>query len=284
MGKIIVGKQAGFCFGVERALKIALESREKQKGPVYILGSLIHNPRVVSDLEKRGIKTIHDLNSAERGGVLLIRSHGAGPQIFKEAEKLGLKVIDATCPFVKQEQNLAKELLRDGYQVVVVGDPEHPEVQAVVESVSGCALVINPLNIELLNKEDFRPKVGVVCQTTQKQENLNRVVGVVLPLIKELKLYNTICNATVQRQSEAYELAEKSDILLVVGGKNSANTRKLAEIGTSMIPTYHIESIEEINPHWFRGKEIIGVTAGASTPQVQISEVVNWLKANLQEV
>ncbi len=284
MGKVVVGKQAGFCFGVERALKIALESREKQEGPVYILGSLIHNPRVVSDLEKCGIITINDLKTVEPGSVLLIRSHGAGPKIFNEAEKLGLKVIDATCPFVKQEQNLAKGLLHDDYQVIVVGDPEHPEVQAVVESVSGQALVINPLNIDLLSKDDFRPKAGVVCQTTQKQENLNRVVGAILPLIKELKVYNTICNATVQRQSETYELAEKSDLLLVVGGKNSANTRKLAEIGSSLVPTYHIESIDEINSKWFHGKEIIGVTAGASTPQEQISEVVNWLKANLQEV
>ena len=281
MGKIIVGEKAGFCFGVERALNIALESRKKHNLPVYILGSLIHNPRVVADLESQGIKTISDLQNIEGGGVLLIRSHGAGPQIFAQAEQLGLKVIDATCPFVKQEQNLAKGLLRDGYQVVVVGDAQHPEVQAVVESVSNQAIVVNPSTLDALSKIRFSPKVGIVCQTTQNQEKLKLVVGMLLPLVKELKVYNTICNATRKRQAETYDLARKADLLLVVGGKNSANTCKLAEIGSSLIPTYHIESIDEIKPQWLEGKNLIGVTAGASTPQEQISEVVDWLKLNL---
>lgn len=280
MGKIIIGEKAGFCFGVERALRIALESREQKEVPVYILGSLIHNPRVVADLGRRGIKTISDLNETKPGGILLIRSHGAGPQIFSEAEKRGLQVTDATCPFVKQEQNLAQKLLTNGYQVVVVGDPQHPEVQAVVDAVSGQAVVIAPYALELVKNTKFSAKVGLVCQTTQPQENLTLVVAALLPLVKVLKVYNTICNATRERQTETDYLARKVDLLLVVGGKDSANTRKLAEIGASLTPTYHIESIKEINPQWLREKKLIGVTAGASTPQEQISEVVDWLKVN----
>ncbi|NLW56453.1 MAG: bifunctional 4-hydroxy-3-methylbut-2-enyl diphosphate reductase/30S ribosomal protein S1 [Firmicutes bacterium] len=280
MGKIIIGEKAGFCFGVERALRIARESRAQNTQPVYILGSLIHNPRVVAKMEARGIKTISDLSEAEPGGILLIRSHGAGPSLLKAAEERGLQVIDATCPFVKQEQKLAQKLLAEGFQVVVVGEPQHPEVKAVVEAVDGQTVVLDPKDQAAVAATKFSARVGLVCQTTQPLENLTQVVTALLPRVKELKVYNTICHATRERQEETAKLARDVDLLLVVGGKNSANTRKLAEIGASLTPTYHIESIREIDPQWLRGKNLIGVTAGASTPQEQISEVVDWLKEN----
>ncbi|HBR28568.1 MAG TPA: 4-hydroxy-3-methylbut-2-enyl diphosphate reductase [Firmicutes bacterium] len=278
MGNIMIGKKAGFCFGVERALEIALASRSHHRQPVYILGPLIHNPRVIADLESRGIKTISALEEAESGGILLIRSHGAGPQIFMDAEERGLKVIDATCPFVKQEQKLAQGLRRDGYQVVVVGDPLHPEVQAVVDTVDGEAIVVNPSAPEEVHRGSIKAKLGLVCQTTLSQQQLALVVDLLLPLTKELKVFNTICHATRERQTEAADLAQKVDILLVIGGKNSANTRKLVEIGSSFTPTYHIESKAEINPKWLEDKRIVGVSAGASTPQDQIDEVASWLE------
>ncbi|NLM36899.1 MAG: 4-hydroxy-3-methylbut-2-enyl diphosphate reductase, partial [Firmicutes bacterium] len=280
MGKIIIGEKAGFCFGVERALRIARESRAQNQQPVYILGALIHNPRVIADLEQQGVKTITDLEEAEPGGILLIRSHGAGPQVFAAAQERGLKVVDATCPFVKQEQNYAQELRRDGYQVLVVGDPNHPEVQAVVDTVEGEAVVVNPACPEEWRTKPFKPKLGLVCQTTLPQEQLATVVEALLPVAKELKVFNTICHATIARQAETAKLAQEVDVLLVIGGKNSANTRKLVEIGAAFTPTYHIESGAEIDPQWLAGKKIIGVTAGASTPQSQISEVVDWLQQN----
>jgi 4-hydroxy-3-methylbut-2-enyl diphosphate reductase len=280
MGKIIIGKKAGFCFGVERALKIALECQTQNQQPVYILGPLIHNPRVITDLEKRGIQTVTDLAETKPGGILLIRSHGAGPTVLAAAEKKGLKVIDATCPFVKQEQLLARGLREDGYQVVVVGDPNHPEVQAVVDGVNQEAIIVDPAAPEKWPTGPYKPKLGIVCQTTLPQESLAKVVAALLPGAKEVKIYNTICHATRERQGETGELARQVDLLLVVGGRNSANTRKLVEIGSSLTPTYHIESEKEINPQWLAGKKIIGVTAGASTPQGQISEVVDWLKQN----
>lgn len=280
MGKIIIGEKAGFCFGVERALRIARESCDQNQEPVYILGALIHNPRVIAELERQGVQTISDLEEAEPGGILLIRSHGAGPQIFAAAQARGLTVIDATCPFVKQEQTLAQGLRQEGYQVVVVGDPSHPEVKAVVDTVDGDAVVVNPAKPGEWRTKRFKPKMGLVCQTTLPQEQLAAVVAELLLVAKELKIYNTICHATRERQTETAQLAQEVDVLLVIGGKNSANTRKLVEIGASFTPTYHIESGEEIKPQWLEGKKIIGVTAGASTPQSQISEVVDWLQQN----
>ncbi len=280
MGKIIIGKKAGFCFGVERALKIALECRTQNQQPVYILGPLIHNPRVIADLEKRGVQTIADLAEAEPGGILLIRSHGAGPQIIDAAEKRGLKVIDATCPFVKQEQLLAQGLRDDGYQLVVVGDPKHPEVRAVVDAVAGEAIVVDPATPENWSEGSLKPRLGIVCQTTLPPEHLAGVVAALLLRAKEVKIFNTICHATRERQEETAKLARRVDLLLVIGGKNSANTRKLVEIGAAFTPTYHIGSETEINPQWLEGRNFIGVTAGASTPQGQIAEVVDWLKQN----
>jgi small subunit ribosomal protein S1 len=184
LGKIIIGEKAGFCFGVERALRMARESREQSSRPVYILGSLIHNPRVVAEMEERGIQTISDLSEAEPGGILLIRSHGAGPPMLKAAKKRGLEVVDATCPFVKQEQKLAQKLLAEGYQVVVVGEPAHPEVKAVVEAVDGQTVVLDPKDQAALAATQFSARVGLVCQTTQPLENLTLVVTALLPRVK----------------------------------------------------------------------------------------------------
>ncbi|NLY88974.1 MAG: 4-hydroxy-3-methylbut-2-enyl diphosphate reductase [Firmicutes bacterium] len=285
MGReIIVGKKAGCCFGVKRALEIAGATRKKYQGPVYTLGPLIHNPKVVKSMEEEGIIPCESLEETEPGGVLLIRSHGAGPQVFAAARRRGLKVVDATCPFVRQEQKLAAQLYEEGYKVVVVGDPNHAEVQAVAASVPGGAEIIDPVAVKDAGAKISLPaRVGMVCQTTQTQKNLAEVISAILPGIKELKIFNTICNATAERQTEVYDLARRADILLVVGGRNSANTRKLAEIGSSLVTTYHIEGVENLDPRWFRQKRVIGVTAGASTPKEQINAVLDWLEENLQE-
>ncbi|HEY8345393.1 MAG TPA: 4-hydroxy-3-methylbut-2-enyl diphosphate reductase [Bacillota bacterium] len=281
--KILIGEKAGCCFGVNRALKIAAQTRKNHSGKVYTLGPLIHNPRVIQKLADEGITPIESLDQAAPGGILIIRSHGVGPQLVAAAKDKGLQIVDATCPFVKQEQKLAMGLLREGYEVVVVGEASHAEVTAVVDSLFGQALVIAPDDLTPLAEKKLSPRVGVVCQTTQSQEGLNRVVNALLPLVKELKIHNTICSATTQRQNEVWTLAEAAQVLLVIGGKNSANTRHLAEIGASLVPTYHIEDTNEIKPEWFRNINTIGITAGASTPQEQIEEVVNWLEENLQE-
>jgi len=281
--RIIVGEKAGCCFGVNRALKIAEATRKENISPVYTMGPLIHNPKVISQLAAEGVIPLEGLDQAEPGGVIIIRSHGVGPQFIQAAEAKGLKVVDATCPFVKQEQKLAAGLSKDGYDVVVVGEENHAEVSAVVNSIPGKSLVVAPEDLSILKNTKISSRVGVVCQTTQSQDSLNKVINTLLPLVKELKIYNTICSATAQRQKEVYELAAKVQAILVIGGKNSANTRRLAEIGASLVPTYHIEDQKEIDPLWLKDFLTIGITAGASTPQKQINDVVYWLEENLQE-
>lgn len=275
--KIIVGKKAGCCFGVQRAIELAEKTRQENEGFVATLGPLIHNPRKVRELAGLGVAGIEDLAEVTAGTVI-VRSHGAGPQLFQEAEKRGIRIIDATCPFVRLEQELAVALREEGYQVVVVGERNHAEVRAVTEWVNNEAVVISPAQLGD-SFEGLGKRIGVVCQTTQSTEGLNQVVSALLPRCREMKIHNTICSATVQRQQEVKELARLAERLVVIGGRDSANTRRLAEIGESQgTVTFLVESTEELNPLDFAGVQTVAVTAGASTPADQIQEVVHWLQ------
>lgn len=273
-----VGKKAGCCFGVQRAIELAEKTRQNDKGFVATVGPLIHNPRKVEQLRASGVDTIDDLSSLTEGTVI-VRSHGAGPQLFQEAEDKGLHIVDATCPFVRLEQELAVALKKEGYSVVIVGDKDHAEVRAVAEWLDGEALVVSPAEIQSISWERLTHRVGVVSQTTQSIDGLQRVVQALLPRCREIKVHNTICLATVQRQQEVRELAHEADILLVIGGRDSANTQRLAEIGREQgVTTYPIESPQELCEAWFKGVQVVAVTAGASTPSDQIDEVVQWIK------
>lgn len=270
--EILVAKTAGFCFGVRRAMEmvgIALSQKERS---LYSLGPLIHNPRVVSELEERGLKTVDALEQVSDGRVV-IRSHGVGPSVYKAAQDQKIEIIDATCPFVKNVQQLAVFLRNEAYQVIIVGEPEHAEVKGVLDSVDGQAIVVESLKD--LDAEKVGPKIGVISQTTQDLSNFQQVTGALIPLAKEIRVYNTICLATSQRQQEVAELSRKVDLMIVVGGKNSANTSRLTEIsrinGTT---TYQIESPQEIDEDWFQGIKKVGITAGASTPDQQINEII----------
>lgn len=270
--KILLAPKAGFCFGVKRALDLATKTAMESKKNIYTLGPLIHNPQVVEDLSKQGIAVVKDINDIPEG-VIIIRSHGVGPEVFEQAREKGLHVIDATCPFVKKAHQLAEELNNEGYQVVVVGDKEHPEVTGIIGWTGQQGIVVEtPEQAENLNPA--AKKLGIISQTTQPEENFQKIVSVLKGKADDVRDYNTICHATRDRQSEAIELARKVDLMVVVGGKNSANTQKLArlcaETGT---PTYHIETAGEIDPGWLEGIKIVGITAGASTPNWIIEEV-----------
>ncbi len=275
--EIIVGKKAGCCFGVQRAIELAEKTRRETEGFVATLGPLIHNPRKVQELTDAGIASIQELAEVAAGTVI-VRSHGAGPQLFQTAQERGIRIVDATCPFVRLEQELAVALREEGYRVVVVGDKNHPEVSTVTEWVNGEAIVISPA--ELTGPFDnVGSRIGVVCQTTQSPDGLNKVVAALLPHCREMKIHNTICSATVQRQQEVKELARAAERLVVIGGRDSANTRRLAEIGEAQgTITYLVESAAELDPAWFYGVQTVAVTAGASTPADQIQEVVHWLQ------
>jgi small subunit ribosomal protein S1 len=275
--EIIVAKTAGFCFGVKRALELVDQALAETDTPIYSLGPLIHNPAVVAALEARGLKTIETLDGLFEGRVV-IRSHGVGPSVISAAQAQRLTLIDATCPFVKNVQELAMVLYQEGYQVVIVGEREHAEVKGVLDSVAGKALVIeHPDEIRL---DQLQSKVGIVSQTTQDSIGFNRVIGAIVPYTKESRVFNTICVATAQRQQEASKLSRQVEVMIVVGGKNSANTRHLAEIcSTGGALTYQVEAAADLQAVWFSGVSRIGVTAGASTPDAQIFAVVE--KINL---
>lgn len=271
-----VASGAGFCFGVRRALKIAFEAARRGGGSVVTLGPIIHNPQVVAKLEEEGLRVVDDL-SEQNGGTLIVRSHGLPRSSLDEAGARGMEIVDATCPFVKQAQERAAQLEREGHFVIVVGEEDHPEVLSITGGLEGPALVVDgtrPLP-ELPEAERF----GVVSQTTQPKEHLSAVIEQLLERTREIKVFNTICDATFERQESALELARDVDVMLVVGGRNSANTRRLWELcGEAGCESYHIETADELESAWFAGKEAVGVTGGASTPQWIIDEVVEAVK------
>ncbi|MEG6616250.1 bifunctional 4-hydroxy-3-methylbut-2-enyl diphosphate reductase/30S ribosomal protein S1 [Peptococcaceae bacterium 1198_IL3148] len=271
--EILIASKAGFCFGVKRAIEMAQQTAQDKNGPVYTYGPIIHNQQVVNKLQEQGINKIGNITD-EKPGSLIIRSHGVEPQIFEEATKVGHEVIDATCPFVGRVQKLVRELAAEGYQVVIVGEKDHPEVQGIVGWSDGKALVVE--NAAEAEKITGYNRIGVVAQTTQPEANFNQVVRTLQNKGIEVKVCNTICSATQERQKAALELAQKVDVMIVVGGTNSANTGKLTKLcmGTGTT-TYQIETAAELKAEWFDGVKRAGLTAGASTPSWVIEEVVN---------
>ncbi len=273
--KIILAKRAGFCFGVKRATQMAFEAAGKDQ-ETFTLGPIIHSPQVVHKLEEMGVGVVKDLSSV-RNGTVIIRSHGVLASEMEEAHQKKLEVVDATCPFVKKAQEHVKYLSEAGYDVLVVGDADHPEVQGIVSYALGKVYVV--ASGEQVTKLPKMGKMGVVAQTTQSFDNLKSVVTECLRRGGEVRVFNTICDATAVRQQEATELANQVDCVIVIGGYNSANTRRLAEICTEIQPrTHHIETADEIDSSWFTGVETVGVTAGASTPKWIIDEVMERLE------
>jgi 4-hydroxy-3-methylbut-2-enyl diphosphate reductase len=275
--EIVVARYAGYCYGVERALRITEEALEGAPKPVSSLGPIIHNPSVVGQLERRGVEVVEDVGDA-REGTLIVRTHGVAPDVVAIARDRCLDVVDATCPFVAVAQRRAAALHEAGYAVVVLGERDHPEV-AGLEGFAGEGAIVAE-DAAGLPLEDLRGRrVGIVVQTTQTHANLASVAAALAPLARELLVYNTICDATERRQSAACELAGEVDVVIVVGGRNSANTARLAQLCRAVESrTYHIESAAELRSEWFRDVSRIGVTAGASTPDTEIEATVRALQ------
>ncbi|MFA7467697.1 MAG: bifunctional 4-hydroxy-3-methylbut-2-enyl diphosphate reductase/30S ribosomal protein S1 [Desulfotomaculaceae bacterium] len=270
--KVKIATRAGFCFGVKRAVDIARECLKGRAKPVFTLGPIIHNRQVTDLLTQEGITVVDDLDHLSGPGTLIIRSHGVAPDVVQQAREKGLSIVDATCPFVRKVQNTVQNLVRENIPVVVVGDPEHPEVRGIVGWSDNQAQVIR--DPEQARGMKFLPRVGIVAQTTQRLKNLNAVVEILQKSGSRVQVFNTICLATAERQKETLELAGQVDAMLVLGGKNSANTSKLVQIcGGSGIPVYWIETAEELDPVWIKGLSAVGITAGASTPGWIIEEV-----------
>jgi 4-hydroxy-3-methylbut-2-en-1-yl diphosphate reductase len=274
--EVRISESAGFCFGVERALETTLQAADEAPEPVNTLGPLIHNPSVIADLKTKGVGVLSDPSEA-RSGTIILRSHGVPREVRKQLSRSGLTVIDATCPFVTSAQEKAAQMHEAGYLVVILGEREHPEVLALRSYAGEDSLVVES-PADLPEKLPSR-RVGVVVQTTQSHERLSGLVAHLAPRVRELLLHNTICSATEQRQAAAITMASSVDAVVVVGGRNSANTRRLAELCKDRQPrTFHVESAAELDPEWFRGAAVVGVTAGASTPPDQINEVVRTIE------
>ncbi len=270
--EITLAKSAGFCFGVRRATQMAFEAAAEHDA-ICSLGPVIHSPQVVKGLAEQGVKVVASVDDIPPGSVI-IRSHGVTAAEMARVQEKNLTIVDATCPFVKKAQEYATRLSEEGYTVVIVGEVEHPEVQGIV-SYAGEAVVHVVADARQAAALPRMNKVGILAQTTQLYENLKDIMEVCLTKCQELRVFNTICDATSVRQNEAREIASTVDLMFVIGGHASANTSRLARICREIQPhTWHIETAEEIEPEWFAGVAKVGVTAGASTPRWLIDEVV----------
>lgn len=272
--KVYLAEHYGFCYGVKRAVELAQASADGSS--VKTLGPIIHNPQVVGRLADQGVSVANDLSEINDGKII-IRSHGVGPRTYDEAKAKNLNIIDATCPHVKKAQLSAYTLLNQEYQVVVVGEKNHPEVKSIVEWSNNTAIVIQTK--QEAESMPFYPQLGVVVQTTFAGGDFEDIVRVLKTKCDEIKIERTICNATEARQQAAVKLAKIVDVMVVVGGKNSANTSRLAELCRQVSSkVYHIETQEELKEEWFYEAKAAGVTAGASTPDWIIEEVVKTMQ------
>ena len=267
--EVILAEHLGFCYGVKRATEIARQNASSD-GSSSTLGPIIHNPQMVERLKNEGVGTVGSLEEMD-DGLIIIRSHGVGPKVYEEAESRGLELVDATCPHVKKAQLSAKLLSEEGYTVVIVGEKNHPEVKSIFEWTAQDAYII-----ETEAEANALPrigKLGIVSQTTFSGDRFRSIVSCLLEKSREIKILRTICTATDLRQAAALDLAEKVDVMLVIGGKNSANTTRLAQLCATKCKTYHIETVEELQDDWIKDVNKIGITAGASTPDWIIKEV-----------
>jgi len=273
--KVLVAEKCGFCLGVKNAIKMAKQTLADQDD-VYSLGSIIHNQDVVNELANSGLKTVEAVDEIESGTVL-IRSHGATRKQLEKIEEKGLNIVDATCVLVKRLQKISQQLNEDGYKVAMIGDKNHPEVQAIVGFAENVVVIGDEGDLSKLSSHE---KLGIICQTTQTPEYFAQMLGnIVKKGFSELKVIDTLCNEAISRQESAVKICHEVDIMFVLGGLHSANTRKLAELCKKHNNrTFHLQNWAELDKTLLSGSSIAGVTAGASTPDRVIDEFVENLK------
>jgi len=271
-----VAKSAGFCFGVRDAIELALDTAQRGEGPVHMLGHIVHNEHVVRSIHEAGVKVVDKIQDID-AGILLIRAHGAVPGVYEEARKQGLQVVDATCPLVLDIHEHVRQLEKEGYRVVIIGDHGHDEVVGIAGQVKEATVLAKPEEVD--TQMGRMKKIGVVSQSTQNIENVQAIVGKLVGKCQELKFINTICGPTMVHQNEIRTLPLENDVMIIVGSFTSANTKRLTAISKSLNPrTYQVESAADLDPAWFEGAQTVGVSAGASTPDHIIQGVVEKIK------
>jgi 4-hydroxy-3-methylbut-2-enyl diphosphate reductase len=271
--EIRLAENYGFCFGVKRAIEIAEASKNAST-----YGPLIHNREEINRLEENfNVKTAHELEELEDTEKVIIRTHGIQKHELKELRESGKEIIDATCPFVTKPQEIAEEMSVAGYKVIIFGDENHPEVKGVKSYAVNKPMVV--MDVDDLKDIYLGPKVALVSQTTRKVKEFLKIANYLIENVKEVRVFNTICNATFENQDAADKLSREADVMIVIGGKNSSNTKQLLNIAQSNCPdSYLIETPEELEKEWFSGKKICGVSAGASTPDWIIQNVIEKIR------
>ena len=271
--KIELAQNYGFCFGVKRAIKIA---EENQNAATY--GPLIHNSKEIARLDQDfNVGLIEDFNRFKAGDKAIVRTHGIVKSELAELKAKGVNVVDATCPYVTKPQEIAQEMSEAGYDVVIFGDEKHPEIKGVKSYAANGAKVVT--NIEELKSLKLREKIALIAQTTRKVENYMAIANYLIPKYKEVRVFNTICNATFENQDAIRTLSQKADVMIIIGGKNSSNTKQLFSIAQDHCKdSFHIEDENEIESSWFHEKNLCGISAGASTPDWIIENVINSIK------
>lgn len=283
--KVVLAEVFGYCWGVRRAVDMVEQARQALDGEITTLGPIIHNPQVIEKHKTMGIGFRPNLDEIG-GGTVVLSAHGVSPRVSELARDKGLNVIDATCPYVTKVHRAAKKMAQEGYQIVLVGDHGHTEVKGVlgaIEQVGGEIYVVS--KPEEVAELPLGRKVGVVTQTTQTAANFGAVLAEVAKRAYEVRAYNTICGATDELQAAAEKLASEVEVVIVIGGRPSANTRRLRDICEKEgVPAYHIETKEEIQSEWLQGKSVVGVTAGASTPDWLVDDVIRYLSDGEQRL
>ena len=276
--EINLAKTAGFCFGVKRAIKMALETAEKDT-PIEMLGDIVHNEEVIKQVSGKGIQKVSHISSGKEK-ILIIRAHGAEKNIFEDAEKLGYSIVDATCPMVTEIHNIVKKMENNGYKIIIIGDENHAEVKGIAGQLSEKPFIISSKDSIPYQETNQIKKAAIVIQSTQMIETAEEIHEALKSHIAELKFFNTICKTTKSKQAEIKTLPLENDVVIIIGSKTSANTNRLYQISKSLNEnTYQVMSEKEIDPSWFKGARKVGVSAGASTPDEAIEKVVNYLKS-----
>lgn len=280
---IEVAGSAGYCWGVERAIDLAVEAAGNKSRPTYTLGELIHNKLTVDRLQKdHDIQVVDSADAAPEGSALVVRAHGVPPAVRETARKRNLELIDGTCPLVDIIHRRARELKAEGWTVIIIGQRAHPEVIGILGSIDGDGFVVESVD-DVASLPPLK-RVGIVLQSTLIAEKAAKVLAELTPRCRQLKFFNTICHVTTERQTEAKDLAHRSDIILIVGSPHSSNTLKLEQVcRMGGCETYRIDTIDDIQLSWFAGKKNVGIHGGASTPRETLEGIVKFLVDNLTE-
>lgn len=274
--KVLLAKDAGYCFGVRDAVNLAYETAEKE-GEVYMLGHIVHNENVVTELEKTGTKVIDDLNEVPDNKPILFRAHGTVPKVWDEAEKRGINIVDATCPLVTEIHEEVRKLAAENRRIIIIGDHGHDEVNGIMEQVQDSIVVANSGEAKRLRK---MKKAGVVSQSTQMIENVQDIINILMTKVFDLRFVNTICFPTRRNHEQIKSLAELSDIMIVIGSFTSANSKRLTELAKERNErTYQVTCANDLDSDWFQQSDTVGVSAGASTPDNIIKNVVTAIKS-----